>query len=267
MCREPGALGDVSLSAAGEFLSDRPRESGVVRGYHRSGYIPVQGIQGPLHHQVPVLGGDHGLGQPAGAGVAGVQHDGHPVVNAVCIGRTRRSSRLEDVPGTRTASSGLQLSGACSTTTSLYRSAETIPAVPRSGGGGDTGLDGWARSVSGERVHRAAVALAEVRGGGTCTTDGTFVARAGNRRVDRVLQRRATALGTPVAGRASEAYRASRRPDGRWRNGHGEQVANCGFRGQRASGCVIRCGELSTICTDRRPPSPGPPPPVTATCF
>ena len=36
-------------------------------------YIPVQG-------GVPVLGGDHGLGQPAGAGVAAVQHVGHPVL-------------------------------------------------------------------------------------------------------------------------------------------------------------------------------------------
>ena len=30
--------------------------------------------------RIPVLGGDHGLGEPAGAGVAVVQHDGHRVL-------------------------------------------------------------------------------------------------------------------------------------------------------------------------------------------
>ena len=54
----PNPAPGVSLSVAGAY--HRPPESAVVRGHHLNSGAG----------RVPVPGGDHGLGEPAGAGVA-----------------------------------------------------------------------------------------------------------------------------------------------------------------------------------------------------
>ena len=56
-------------------------------------------------------------------------------------------------------------------------------------------FDGRSRSVYGQRVHRTAVALPEVRGSIPARSGGWLRGAAGDRTVDRVLQRATTALG------------------------------------------------------------------------
>ena len=60
---------------------------------------------------------------------------------------------------------------------------------------GITVLDGRSWTLSGQRVHRTAVALPEVRGSIPARSGGWLRGAAGDRTVDRVLQRATTALG------------------------------------------------------------------------
>ena len=69
----------VPVSA--QRTDDRAAESGVVCGHHLH----------PGAGRLSVLGGDHGLGQPTGAGVAAVQHAGHRVL---CGGTARGAGAL-----------------------------------------------------------------------------------------------------------------------------------------------------------------------------
>ena len=80
------------------------------------------------------------------------------------------------------------------------------------GGGGDTLFDGRSRSLPGQCVHRAAVAVPEVRSGLPARVGGRLRGAAGDRRVDRVLQRGTTALGTrwPDAVRGLPGRRGAR---------------------------------------------------------
>ena len=63
-------------------------------------------------------------------------------------------------------------------------------------GSGRALFDGRSRSLSGQCVHQAAVAVLEVRSGLPAPVGGRLHGAAGDRPVDRVLQRGATALGT-----------------------------------------------------------------------
>ena len=128
----------------------------------------------------------------------------------------------------------------------------------------DTLLDGRSRSVFGQRVHRAAVALPEVRGGVPARSRGRLQGVAGDRRVDGVLQRATTALGA----RRSYAGGSVPRRGGETRGGGG--VAN--RNGSRpAWGARASAGEWEReqvekvihIYTGSFTPSPDPTP-VTA---
>ena len=98
-------------------------------------YIPLA--------RLPLSGGDHGLGEPGGAGMAAVEHHGYLVLR---LG-SRRGARplrptrdLQHRPGQPIHQLG------------LYRHA---------GGSRHWHLDGRPRALDGQRVHRAAVALAQ----------------------------------------------------------------------------------------------------------
>ena len=77
---------------------------------------------------------------------------------------------------------------------------------------GDTLFDGRSRALPGQCVHRAAVAVPEVRSGVPARVGGRLRGAAGDRRVDRVLQRGTTALGTrwPDAVRGLPRRRGAR---------------------------------------------------------
>ena len=111
-------------------------------------------------------------------------------------------------------------------------------------------FDGRSRSLSGQCVHQAGVAV----------LDGV----AGDRPViefsNEVRPRSALDGRTPAA-----AYRRVAAPGPQMAQRTWGAGGNCGFRGQRTSGSTIRRGELSTMSTGSSPPPhPHPllPPPV-----
>ena len=128
-------------------------------------------------------------------------------------------------------------------------------------------FDGRPRPVSGQRVHRTAVAIAEVRGGVPARAGRRLRGAAADRRLDGVLQWSPPALGArwPHAGRSVRRSRAGTRKGGgivdmdiRWRQ-----------RATRVSAgdVVHELWNLSTVSTGSITPSPEPPPPFTAACF
>ena len=56
------------------------------------------------------------------------------------------------------------------------------------------GVDGWARALAGQSVHRASVAVSQVRGGASARVGGRRRCAPGHRRMDRLPQRHASAL-------------------------------------------------------------------------
>ena len=61
-----------------------------------------------------------------------------------------------------------------------------------------------------------------------------------------------------MAGRRPRPTVASRRPDGRWRNGHGEQVAIAGSEVRGRAGVRSGAGSYPQYAQDRAPPPPDP---------
>ena len=135
-------------------------------------YIPVRG--GFLY-----LVGGHGLGESAGAVLAACRTRSTP----------RSVSRLSRRPWLATASrrSSIRTRAASSRVrTSLGRTQDSR--------GED--LDGRPRSMHRQRLHRTPVALAEVRGRLPSRTRGRRRGAASDRRVARLLQRRAASFGS-----------------------------------------------------------------------
>lgn len=100
----------------------------------------------PDQPRLPLSRGDHGLGEPGGAGVAAVEHDGHLVLRLGARGGARllrHPGDLQHRPGQPVHQRRLQR---------------------HAGGSRHSHLDGRPRPLDGQRVHRAAVALAQARG-------------------------------------------------------------------------------------------------------
>ncbi len=187
-CAAPRAPG-LSISAAGS--GDRAAEPCVVRRHHLH----------PGAARLPLPGGDHGLGEPLRPGLAAVEHAGRGVL---CRG-SRRS------PGAPWHPADLQ-----------HRPGQPVHRLRlhrAPAGGRYPHLDGRPRPVHGQHLHRAAVALAQIRGGLPARDRRRLRSPARHRPVDRLLQHRETALGTrrADAGRGLPGRHA------------------CGYDGQAAS--------------------------------
>ena len=133
--------------------------------------------------------------------------------------------------------------------------------VHRAGAGGRRAmLDGRARAVPGQRLHRAAVAVTEVRSGVSARADRRVRGRAGNRGVDDVLQRRTSAL----CARRAHAGRGLRRGAGSvtMRAAGSSELAVIpafGWHPQRSASCpALRSrAEDSRAAERQRPPGRG----------
>ena len=159
--RAPG----VALSAQG--LADRAGEPCLVRRHHLH----------PGAARLPLPGGDHGLGEPPRPGLAAVEHAGRGLLYRRAgggPGGLRHARDLQHRPGQPVH----QLR--------LHRALAE---------GRHPHLDGRTRPVHGQHLHRAAVALAQVRGGLSARDRRRLHRPARDRRVDRLLQHPEAALG------------------------------------------------------------------------
>ena len=122
-------------------------------------------------------------------------------------------------------------------------------------GSGRALFDGRSRSLSGQCVHQAAVAVLEVRSRLPAPVGGRLHGAAGDRRVvefsNEVRPRSALDGRTPAAVYRRVAAPGPQMAQRTWGAG-----GNCGFRGQRTSGSTIRQGGLSTMSTGSSPPPP-----------
>ncbi|PPQ13705.1 hypothetical protein CV770_41195 [Bradyrhizobium sp. AC87j1] len=122
---------DLSLPAAQH--DDRPAEPGVGGRHYLSARRPRLSLS-RRHHR---------LGEPCGSGVAPVEHDGRLVLRGGPgrgASEVRHAGDLQYRPGQPVHQRG------------LHR---------RAGGRKDQDLHGWPRSLDGQRLHRAAVAVAQ----------------------------------------------------------------------------------------------------------
>ena len=189
--------------------------------------------------RVPVPGGDYGLGEPAGAGVAAEQHDGHRVL----LGSVDRDPGAARPPEIFNTDQGSQ-----------FTSTTFTAAL-----GSRCSMDGRGRCLDNafiERLWRSlkyeAVYLHELADG--------FAAQ----RVIDDWMRSAPALGAgrPHAGRSvSRRWNGTRKGGGPW-----TQVAPAGCEGIRGR-CGARAVEYIHIIHRLVHPLPRPPPPFTAACF
>ena len=157
---EQFAAGAPHLSVPASRPDDRPPGPRLVCRYHLH-----SGVGG-----LPVPGRGHGLGQPSRAGLAVVEHDGHRLLHpgAGSSAWDRHAGDLQHRSGSAVYQRGVHRAGA---------------------GGGRAMLDGRPGALPGQRLHRAAVAVAEVRSGVSARADRRIRGRAGDRGVDDVLQR------------------------------------------------------------------------------
>ena len=159
--RAPG----LPLSAAGS--GDRAGEPCLVRRHHLH----------PGAARLPLPGGDHGLGEPLCAGLAAVEHAGRGLLHGRAgggPGRVWHAGDLQHRPGQP-----------------VHRLRLHRPPA----GGRHPHLDGRPRPVHGQHLHRAAVALAQIRGGLPARDRRRLHRPARHRRVDRLLQHHQAALG------------------------------------------------------------------------
>ena len=124
---------DLSVPAASP--DDRSAELRVVRRHHLYPDAP----------RLPLSGGDYGLGEPQGPGLAVIEHDGRRIL---CRGTGR-----SDCPAWP-ARHLQHRSGLAVHQLRLHNHAEGC-WHPR--------LDGWSWPLDGQRIHRATVAIAEIR--------------------------------------------------------------------------------------------------------
>ena len=116
----------------------------------------------PMATRLPVSGGDHGLVQPQGAGVASVEHHGRAA--SASLRWMRRWPAMADRR---------------SSTPTRAASSPVVAFTRRLEGGRSAHLDGWPRPLPGQHLHRASVALDQIRrGASACLSDGRE-ARAG----------------------------------------------------------------------------------------
>ena len=175
--------GELKAKIALEALrGDRTAEPCVVRRHHLH----------PGAARRPLPGGDHGLGEPPCSGLAAVEHAGRGVLHGGAGGD------LQHRPGQPVHQFRLH-------------QAATRRRHPH--------LEGRPRPVHGQHLHRAAVALAQVRGSLPVRDRRRLHGPARHRRVDRLLQHREASLG---AGRANPGRGLARR--------HA-----CGYGGQAAA--------------------------------
>ena len=133
--RAPPRAPGLPLSAAG--LGDRAGEPCLVRRYHLH----------PGAARLPLPGGGHGLGEPVRPGLAAVEHAGRELLH-------RRSRRG---PGPAWRAGDIQ-----------HRPGQPVHQLRlhrTPAGSRHPDLDGWQGPVHGQHLHRAAVALAQIRGG------------------------------------------------------------------------------------------------------
>ena len=132
--RAPPRAPGLPLSAAGS--GDRAGEPCLVRRHHLY----------PGAARLPLPGGDHGLGEPVRPGLAAVEHTGRELLH----GHARRG------PGPAWQAGDSQ-----------HRPGQPVHQLRLHralAGGRHPGLDGWQGPVHGQYLHRAAVALAQIRG-------------------------------------------------------------------------------------------------------
>ena len=115
---------------------DRAAEPCLVRRYHLH----------PGAARLPLPGGDHGLGEPVRPGLAAVEHAGRELLHR----RARRGPDPAWRAGDLQYRPGQPVHQLC-----LHRTLASIR---------HPGLDGWQGPVHGQHLHRAAVALAQIRG-------------------------------------------------------------------------------------------------------
>ena len=151
--------------------------------------------------RLPLPGGDHGLGEPPRAGLAAVEHAGRGLLHGRAgggPGGLRHAGDLQHRPG---------------------QPVHRLRLHRAPAGGRHPHLDGRPRPVHGQHLHRAAVALAQIRGGLPARDRRRLHRPARHRRVDRLLQHPEASLGArrPDAGRGLPGRHA------------------CGYDGQAAS--------------------------------
>ncbi len=153
-------------------------------------YIPVQ-------RGFPVPGGDHGLGDAQVLGVAAVQI---PWTPGFCVEALEEALARYGPPEIMTPTRDRSSPASAWITDAVLKDAGVASVHGRPG------------PLHGQHLHRAALAVAQIRGGLPARADRRLQGRAGHPGVDGVLQHRAAPLG--LAGQTpAEAYGAGRPVD------------------------------------------------------
>ena len=113
---------------------------------------------------------------------------------------------------------------------------------------GGAHLHGRSRPLHGQHLHRAAVAVAEIRGGLPARADRRLRGRTGHRRVDRLLQHRAA----PFVPRRSNAGRGLRGRSTCGYDGQGSRLAHIPTGSTTATGCDKK--DFGSIIKQRNTP-------------